>query len=89
MEKIEIKELGKYSLKGVEQQQELSQMLPLSLAHRTFPPIASASSGIFLFFFLSFSFFFFLNSLLCFLFFCDITFFIYYYYFASDFYLSR
>jgi len=44
MDKIEIKELGKFSLKGVEQQQELSQMLPKSLAHRTFPPIVSAAS---------------------------------------------
>lgn len=45
MEKMEIKELGKFSLKGVEQQQELAQISPLSLAHRTFPPIVSASSG--------------------------------------------
>lgn len=44
MDKIEIKELGKFSLKGVEQQQELTQISPLALAHRTFPPIVSASS---------------------------------------------
>lgn len=44
VEKLDIKELGKFSLKGVEQQQELAQILPHSLAHRTFPPIASVSS---------------------------------------------
>lgn len=42
--KIQIKELGVFSLKGVEQRQKLLQMLPLSLTNRTFPEIVGTGA---------------------------------------------